>query len=58
MIRRPGEILVSIGKPIDSAGKSADRLAAEVEDWIEAEMRRLAPHRYSAPHAARSGHEA
>jgi 1-acyl-sn-glycerol-3-phosphate acyltransferase len=57
MIRRPGEILVSIGKPIPSAGKSAEQLGAEVEAWIETEMRRLAPHRYSAPYTARHGRE-
>jgi len=57
MIRRPGEILVSIGKPIESAGKTADQVSAEVEAWIETEMRRLAPQRYSAPYAARSGRD-
>jgi 1-acyl-sn-glycerol-3-phosphate acyltransferase len=49
-IRRPGTITVSIGPPIDSRGKSADEVAAAVECWIETEMRRLAPHRYSGPY--------
>jgi len=50
LIRRPGEITVSIGKPIETRGKSADQVAAEVEAWIETEMRRLAPHRYRGPY--------
>ncbi len=54
---RAGTITVSIGKPIDPAGKSPEVVGALVESWIETEMRRLAPHRYSAPYvsAARSG---
>jgi 1-acyl-sn-glycerol-3-phosphate acyltransferase len=54
---RPGVITVSIGNPIDPKGKSAEEVGALVESWIETEMRRLAPHRYSAPYvgAARSG---
>ncbi len=50
LVRRAGEITVSIGPPIDPAGKSADELTALVESWIENEMRRLAPHRYSEPY--------
>jgi 1-acyl-sn-glycerol-3-phosphate acyltransferase len=54
---RPGLITVSIGKPIDPNGKSAEEVGALVESWIENEMRRLAPHRYSGPYqpAMRSG---
>ncbi len=43
---RPGVIDISIGKPIDSTGRSADELMREVERWIEAEMRRLDPEAY------------
>jgi 1-acyl-sn-glycerol-3-phosphate acyltransferase len=50
LIRRPGEITVSIGKPIETHGKTPDQVAAEVEGWIETEMRRLAPHRYRGPY--------
>src|SRR4029079_18970764 len=39
--KRPGTLTVSIGKPIASAGKDAQTLMAEVEDWIEAEVARL-----------------
>ena len=49
-IKRPGLITVSIGPPIDPRGKSLDEVAAAVESWIETEMRRLAPHRYSGPY--------
>ncbi|MBV9891159.1 MAG: 1-acyl-sn-glycerol-3-phosphate acyltransferase, partial [Rhizobacter sp.] len=43
---RPGVIDISIGKPINSTGRSADELMREVERWIEAEMRRLDPEAY------------
>lgn len=43
---RPGTITVSIGEPIASAGKTAEALACEVENWIENEMRRISPHLY------------
>jgi 1-acyl-sn-glycerol-3-phosphate acyltransferase len=56
-LMRPGLITVSIGKPIDPRGKTPEEVGALVESWIETEMRRLAPHRYSAPYVAggRSG---
>ncbi len=46
-VLRPGVIDISIGKPIDSAGRDADELMREVEAWIEAEMRRLDPQAYA-----------
>ncbi|MFM2036249.1 MAG: hypothetical protein RL459_1514 [Pseudomonadota bacterium] len=46
LIKRAGIVDVSIGKPISSVGRSADELMREVEDWIEAEMRRLDPEAY------------
>lgn len=56
-LMRPGAITVSIGKPIDPKGKTAEEVGALVESWIETEMRRLAPHRYSGPYvpATRGG---
>ena len=42
----PGVIDVSIGTPIDPAGKTAEGLMREVEGWIEAELRRLDPEAY------------
>lgn len=43
---KPGMIDVSIGVPIPSKGREADELMREVEQWIEAEMRRLDPEAY------------
>jgi 1-acyl-sn-glycerol-3-phosphate acyltransferase len=43
---RPGVIDVSIGRPIPTAGRAPEELMAEVERWIEAEMRRLDPEAY------------
>ena len=45
-IKRPGIVDVSIGPPISSNGRQADELMAEVEAWIETEMRRLDPEAY------------
>ncbi len=45
-IKKPGTVDFSIGKPIPSEGREADELMREVEDWIEAEMRRLDPEAY------------
>jgi len=39
--KKPGTITMSIGQPIDSAGKDAATLAHEVETWIEVEVARL-----------------
>jgi len=47
-LKRPGTITVSIGPPIEPAGREAGEVAALVESWIETEMHRLAPHRYGA----------
>ncbi len=42
-IKKPGLVTVSIGPAIPSTGKSSETLMAEVEQWIETEMRRLSP---------------
>ena len=46
-VKKPGLITVSVGPAIDPAGKSAEEINAIAEQWINAEMRRIAPHRYS-----------
>ena len=51
---RPGVVDVSIGPPIASAGREPGELMAEVERWIEAEMRRLDPEAYEGRAAQRS----
>jgi 1-acyl-sn-glycerol-3-phosphate acyltransferase len=45
-IKRPGEVVVSIGQPIPSQGRQPEELMQEVQQWIEAEMRRLDPEAY------------
>ncbi len=46
-LKRPGEITVSIGPPIDPTGLEAYEVNERVEQWIEGEMRRLFPHHYT-----------
>ena len=48
-IKTPGVVDISIGKPIPSVGREAGELMAEVETWIETEMRRLDPEAYTQP---------
>lgn len=52
ILKVPGEITISIGPSVRTEGKTAEQLASLVESWIETEMRRLAPHRYSGPYVA------
>ena len=47
-VKKSGLITVSIGPPIDPAGKTAEQVNTLAEQWIEREMRRLSPHRYAA----------
>lgn len=51
-VLRPGLVEVSIGAPIDPAGRDPAGLMREVEAWIEAEMRRIDPEAYPAAAAA------
>jgi 1-acyl-sn-glycerol-3-phosphate acyltransferase len=46
LIKRPGVVDVSIGPAIDSVGREPEELMAEIQTWIEAEMRRLDPQAY------------
>jgi 1-acyl-sn-glycerol-3-phosphate acyltransferase len=45
-IKRPGTVTVSIGPAFDATGMSEGEINRRVEEWIEAEMRRISPHRY------------
>jgi 1-acyl-sn-glycerol-3-phosphate acyltransferase len=45
-VKKPGMITVSIGKPISVIDKNPTDLMAEVEKWIESEMRVLSPQNY------------
>jgi len=51
-VKQAGEIVVSIGPAIPTTGRSAEAVSAEVEAWIEAEMRRLFPHHYRVSQAS------
>ncbi|MFZ9298185.1 MAG: lysophospholipid acyltransferase family protein [Hylemonella sp.] len=46
-LKTPGVVDVSIGAPIPSEGREAAELMAQVELWIEGEMRRLDPEAYT-----------
>jgi 1-acyl-sn-glycerol-3-phosphate acyltransferase len=46
-IKKPGTITVSIGPAIETAGLSVQEVNRLAESWIEAEMRKLSPHRYA-----------
>lgn len=46
LVKRPGVVDISIGPPIPSQGREPNELMQEVENWIEAEMRRLDPEAY------------
>ena len=50
LIKYPGLVTLSIGKPIPTAGRSGDEVNREVETWIETEMRRLDPAAYDGPY--------
>jgi 1-acyl-sn-glycerol-3-phosphate acyltransferase len=41
LIKRPGEVVVSIGPAIASAGRKAGEINAEAEAWIEGRMAEL-----------------
>jgi 1-acyl-sn-glycerol-3-phosphate acyltransferase len=45
-LKTPGTVTVSIGPAIDPAGRSAEEVNTLAEQWVEAEMRRISPHRY------------
>ncbi len=45
-LKYPGTITVSIGPAIDARGLPPEEVNARASAWIEAEMRRISPHRY------------
>ncbi|HJV25342.1 MAG TPA: lysophospholipid acyltransferase family protein [Aromatoleum sp.] len=52
-LKYPGEITVSIGPAIDTAGLSSSAINSQASQWIEGEMRRLFPQHYvGAPDVA------
>jgi 1-acyl-sn-glycerol-3-phosphate acyltransferase len=54
-VKHPGKVTVIIGKPIATAGRTAEEVMREAEDWIEGEVEKLIPpQRHARPHAAHS----
>lgn len=46
-LKKPGTITVSIGPAFSAVGMSEQEVNERVEAWVEGEMRKLSPHRYS-----------
>ncbi|WP_265947545.1 lysophospholipid acyltransferase family protein [Dechloromonas sp. A34] len=46
-LKKPGTITVSIGPAFDATGFSEAEVNRRAEEWIEGEMHRISPHRYS-----------
>jgi len=53
-VKTPGTIIVSIGEPIEAAGRTPDAINAEIETWIETEMRQISPQVYRGPYTSAS----
>ena len=49
-LKRPGEVVVSIGPVIETQGLSAEEINRRAETWVEGEMHRLFPHLYKHRH--------
>ncbi len=45
-VKKAGTITISFGPAIDATGLTVEEVNRRVEAWIEAEMARIAPHRY------------
>ena len=45
-LKKPGTVTVSIGPAFDATGMTEHAVNQRAEAWIEAEMRRISPHRY------------
>ena len=45
-LKKSGTVTVSIGPAFDASGMTENEVKQRAEAWIEAEMRRLSPHRY------------
>ena len=45
-LKTPGTVTVSIGPAFDATGLTEAEVNRRTEEWIEAEMRRISPHRY------------
>jgi 1-acyl-sn-glycerol-3-phosphate acyltransferase len=50
--KRPGRIKMVVGPPIETAGRKAGEINAEVEAWIEGQMARITSGEYLSAHPA------
>jgi 1-acyl-sn-glycerol-3-phosphate acyltransferase len=55
-VKYPGEVIVSIGPVIETAGRTAEAVNADVAEWIEREMVRIDPSAYTAKAAKAAPH--
>ncbi len=46
-LKKSGTVTISIGPAFDATGMTEGEVNQRVEEWIESEMHRLSPHRYS-----------
>ncbi len=46
-LKKPGTVTISIGPAFDATGMTEAEVNQRTEDWIEGEMQRISPHRYS-----------
>ncbi|MCB4360691.1 lysophospholipid acyltransferase family protein [Quatrionicoccus australiensis] len=46
-LKKPGTVTISIGPAFDATGMSEAEVNQRTEEWIEGEMQRISPHRYS-----------
>ncbi len=54
-LKTPGTVTVSIGPAFDATGMTEAEVNKKAEAWIEAEMRRISPHRYEQTPARNAG---
>lgn len=54
-LKKPGTVTVSIGPAFSAAGLSEQEVNQRAEAWIESEMKKLSPHRYSDAPAQAEG---
>ncbi|MDR2093119.1 MAG: 1-acyl-sn-glycerol-3-phosphate acyltransferase [Azoarcus sp.] len=56
-LKYPGEVVVSIGPPIETKGIRAEEIHRRARDWIENEMTRLFPHHFQNGEVEQAGDE-
>jgi 1-acyl-sn-glycerol-3-phosphate acyltransferase len=57
-LKHPGEVVVSIGPPIEVKGVKAEEINRRAKEWIENEMTRLFPHHFQDGETEQPGGDA